>query len=254
LGMTHHVPDQFEGHSDKTLLSMLRVQQYGLCLERGRGAPGVLTFSPNFNPSRFIRVKVVGEIHWGLKLTDMRLGPDDDDPCNPSCGAIVDSGTSLIAAPMDAINSLAPTLNLIKEDCSNIDQLPNLSFKLGGQTFTLPPELYVVEIKNPVNKFNGGLPWKCYPGFIELNMHSQFGPTWILGLPFLRKYHAIFDRTGPNMFFAEANGECSSASAGHDYSPLLVGRRGSHSQARTRIDLNSSRLPPWARVSDSFRL
>lgn len=254
LGMTDRVPDQFERHSDKTLLSMLGVEQYGLCLEEGRGASGVLTFNPVFNPSGFIRVKVVGEVHWGLKLTDMRLGPNDNDPCKPSCGAIVDSGTSLIAAPVESINELAPTLNLIKDDCSNVNELPDLSFRLGGQTFTLPPELYVVEIMNPTSEAQGGLPWKCYPGFIALDMYSQFGPTWVLGLPFLRKYHAIFDRTGPNMFFAETSGECASTNAGGGYSPLFVNRRGNASRTRTRIDLNSTRLPPWAHASNAFRM
>merc|ERR1719247_3402581 len=68
-------------------------------------------------------------------------------PCSGSgSAAIVDSGTSLIAAPGIALMQLSEQIEPIQEDCSNIDKLPGLHFVIGGKAFTLPPQAYVMRI------------------------------------------------------------------------------------------------------------
>merc|ERR1719321_1805557 len=67
------------------------------------------------------------------------------------CAAIVDSGTSLIAAPGAALMQLSEMVGPINEDCSNLKELPTLHFTLGdGRSFTLPPGAYVMRINGAV--------------------------------------------------------------------------------------------------------
>merc|ERR1719282_498964 len=72
-----------------------------------------------------------------------------NSPCAGSngCAAIIDSGTSLIAAPGMALMQLSEQIPPIKEDCSNMHELPNLHFNIDGHDFELPPQAYVMRIK-----------------------------------------------------------------------------------------------------------
>merc|ERR1719335_342462 len=48
----------------------------------------------------------------------------------------------------------------------------------------------------------------CIPAFMQIDMTSQMGPVWILGMPFFRYYHTSFDRTNKQMHFATAGNDC----------------------------------------------
>merc|ERR1719214_404405 len=48
----------------------------------------------------------------------------------------------------------------------------------------------------------------CIPAFMQIDMNSQMGPVWILGMPFFRYYHTSFDRTNKQMHFATAGNNC----------------------------------------------
>merc|ERR1719428_699290 len=90
--------------------------------------------------SKFRHVPVVGDIHWAVLMTRLGAGGQEShDACNPSCAAIVDSGTSLIAAPTPALQALNPILSKIDPECKNLDTLPDVTFLLGRETFTLQP-------------------------------------------------------------------------------------------------------------------
>merc|ERR1719316_1523594 len=49
----------------------------------------------------------------------------------------------------------------------------------------------------------------CIPAFMQLDKMSQFGPVWILGMPFFRYYHSSFDRANKKMHFAKAGPKCN---------------------------------------------
>merc|ERR1719265_30501 len=51
----------------------------------------------------------------------------------------------------------------------------------------------------------------CIPAFMQMDKMSQFGPVWILGMPFFRYYHSTFDRRPgkePEIHFATATEKC----------------------------------------------
>lgn len=211
-----------EGHNvtdkDKTLIDNLDIKEYSLCLESADGAPGWLTWGGELTKeqkeSSAVVLPVIGKHHWALSLQsllpEMHLSGAQATHantllCGRGCAAILDSGTSLISAPVHALTALKILLPPLKPDCSNFGDLPNLELVLGGHTVRLPPEAYVVRLRgSPQEKNVAGsfLHFKaessttggdeCIYGFMEVNRHTDFGPLWILGMPFFRLFHTTF--------------------------------------------------------------
>merc|ERR1719413_250445 len=135
------------------------------------------------------------------------------------CAAILDSGTSLIAAPGFALMALSDQIPEIAQDCSNLDALPMLKFTVDGHPFVLPPQAYVMRVTGAVMDANDI--WDilffkpkirkldmCMPAFMQMDMMSQHGPVWILGMPFFRYFHTTFDRKAKEMHFSVAGPNC----------------------------------------------
>lgn len=220
-------PNFAYGNTEQTLLMSYGVDEFSVCLQKPSGSDGYLTWGPIASKATkkaaFTSVPVVGEHHWVTHMTDVRFGDGKGAACsgNTPCAAIIDSGTSLIAAPGIALMQLSEMVGPINEDCSNLKELPTLHFSLGkGEEFTLPPAAYVMRIhgavmeaqsvwdllffKPKIRKVN-----MCMPAFMQLDMMSQFGPVWILGMPFFRYYHSSFDRKNKQMHFATAGPHCT---------------------------------------------
>jgi len=192
----------------------------------------------------FTSVKVVGDHHWVTPMTNVRFGTGDKQACGDTtpCAAIIDSGTSLIAAPGIALQQLSEMVGPIHEDCSNLHELPTLHFNLGdGQPFSLPPAAYVMRIHGAIMEANSV--WDilffkpkirkvnmCMPAFMQLDMMSQHGPVWILGMPFFRYYHSSFDRKNKEMHFGTAGPKCTA----EPYKPKKVNGGNSTSFLATR--------------------
>jgi hypothetical protein len=64
----------------------------------------------------------------------------------------------------------------VSEDCSNINDLPTISFQIGGHTLELPPEIYVIKAVTSSGT-------QC---FLGIESSWEVAPLWILGDPFLR--------------------------------------------------------------------
>jgi hypothetical protein len=95
-------------------------------------------------------VKLVGQRHWGVELNQMKLSGgrgnwDQVVGCDPSCGAVVDSGTSMIALDGETFKKLKAHWDTLT-DCSQFHELPSLKFNLGGVEHVLPPEAYVAVV------------------------------------------------------------------------------------------------------------
>jgi len=220
-------PNFAYGNKEKTLLMSYGVEEFSICLQKPTGSEGFLTWgpSPHAPPrSQVITAHVNGKHHWATPLTNVTFGRPslglDSIPCGAKgCTAIIDSGTSLIAAPGFALMQLSEMIPPIADDCSNLHELPTLHFVVDGKPMELPPEAYVMRItgatidaddvwdllffKPKIRKVN-----ICMPAFMQLDMMSHNGPVWILGMPFFRYYHTTFDRKNQAMYFAEAGPTC----------------------------------------------
>lgn len=281
VGMGHspHAPnndaedddDEMWHPTDKSLLEMVGVTAFSICLERSAGTPpGWLVLGPTAegaqHDSRFVHVPVVGKIHWGVVMTQLKGGGMEAyDACVPSCAAIVDSGTSLIAAPREAMEALAPVFNMIDPNC-NLDNLPDITFNLGSGQITIPPAIYVIrmtgymqESQNIVESLFGPPKLRkvtqCIPAFMEVNMQTQHGPLWILGMPFLRYYYTVFQREPKSLHMAFATAQCDPSAdpasiyfANHsgfaNTSNMRVGRE---RDAIKTVNVSQVKVPDWVK-------
>lgn len=183
-------------------LETARIGQFSVCLNRN--ANGVLRLgqgSVSGSP-----LPSVGKVHWGLGLSGLSVGKNEISVgiCSPDakeadqdtpCGAIPDSGTTLIMAPRDHIEtlfekicaswprcrkeasdgSIEAFLMLLSqcedwagEEGEGLKELPALNFQLEGsngkkQKLSLSPSAYIVEtldedVKHVTKHLTGVLP------------------------------------------------------------------------------------------------
>lgn len=281
VGMGHspHAPnndaqdadDEMWHPTDKSLLEMVGVTAFSFCLERSSGTPpGWLVLGPTAetaaNDAKFVHVPVVGKIHWGVVMTDLKGGGMEAyDACSPSCAAIVDSGTSLIAAPRQAMEALAPVFNMIDPNC-NLDNLPDITFTLGTGQITIPPAIYVIRMTGYVEEQQNiveslfGPPklrkiTQCVPAFMEVNMKTKHGPLWILGMPFLRYYFTVFQREPKSLHMAFATAKCEPSAS--PTSIYFTNHSGTQNASKMRVghenlgiktvNVSEVKLPDWAK-------
>ena len=281
-----------EGDADTALLATLGLSSFSICYGRNEDDPGRLILGGGVPGLHYREVPVVGTRHWAVQLVGVGFGADTGAVCaeGQRCGAIIDSGTSLIAGPRNLMQVILDQLgNGVEEDCSNVDSLPNLTFRLGSpdnpMDFVLPPRMYVTRSREEAEEpappsqesyddmtgflsGKGELPpgvfsaaqydpaappqtpqgirheltassssnsssssssssagsaaggsgkkkagrEKCMVVFMELNMEDRdYGPVWILGMPFMRAFSARFSRNG-----AGADGATGGGAGGAD--------------------------------------
>eukprot|EP00391_Amoebophrya_sp_Ameob2_P005908 CAMPEP_0178992948 /NCGR_PEP_ID=MMETSP0795-20121207/6413_1 /TAXON_ID=88552 /ORGANISM="Amoebophrya sp., Strain Ameob2" /LENGTH=699 /DNA_ID=CAMNT_0020684917 /DNA_START=39 /DNA_END=2138 /DNA_ORIENTATION=+ len=147
------------------------------------------------------------------------------------CAAIIDSGTSLLAAPTVVIEELVNSIG-IKEDCSNLEDLPDLEFTFGKdefqEHFALPPSAYVMKVEQTEDQ-TGMREWlmgqkksetvtACVPAFMPLDKEDErLGKVFIMGMSFLRHYRTTYVRSlgscPPKMYFDKVDKNCNKVAA-----------------------------------------
>lgn len=136
---------------------------------------------------KLVKIPLRRKAYWEVELNSIKFGKEEADMENT--GAILDTGTSLIALP----SSLAELLN--KEigakkgwngqysvDCAKRDSLPDLTFKLGGHDFPISPYDYILEVSG-----------SCISAFMGMDFPEPVGPLVILGDAFLRRWYSVYD-------------------------------------------------------------
>lgn len=104
-------------------------------------------------------------------------------------GAIVDTGTSLIALPTTIAELLNTEIGAKKGwngqysvDCSKRDSLPDLTFTLTEHNFTISAYDYILEVQG-----------SCISAFMGMDFPEPVGPLAILGDAFLRRYYSVYN-------------------------------------------------------------
>jgi len=135
--------------------------------------------------------------YWLVAASDIKVGGTSAKLCPffIGCQMVVDTGTSVIAGPTKAMNTLINQIGNVSEDCSNADKLPVVSFSIGGKDFDLGPEFYVLRAKDDKGKE------QCQLGIEAVDAGV---PIYILGDPFLRKYYTVWDAEQNRVGFALA--------------------------------------------------
>eukprot|EP00128_Syssomonas_multiformis_P017738 Colp12_sorted_trinity150504_noHs@18533 len=148
--------------------SVLTLGGYDLGYTRG----GMVTWVP-----------LVAQDYWRIRINDIGVNDQSINICT-GCGAIIDSGSSLIVGPN--ANQLISQIGYLNPDCSNMATLQTIYFNLNGVRFALTPQQYVLK--------TGGY---CTVGIAQGGLG-----LWVLGNTFMRAYYTIFDRTGSRVGIA----------------------------------------------------
>jgi len=211
-----------------SVVSEFGITRYSVCYLRGGNENGFIVWQDDdpVGLTNFREIKVTGKVHWGVTLSDLHLrqhnGTETESiGCQDGCGTVLDSGTTLIAAPKESLKGLVKRLKSLSQDCSNVADMPSLRFKLGDVEFELPPEAYIMKVKGevPASIFDVLVQWPrptknkqvdvCLALIIELgNTQTPVGPLWILGMPFFRYYYTTFSFDSRQIHVANADSNC----------------------------------------------
>jgi hypothetical protein len=146
----------------------------------------------------FEYVSLNAETYWQVRLKDVKVGGSSVLGWTAE-NAIVDSGTSLIAAPQDRIFSMMQKLGaqqtqqgLFVASCSSTAKV---SFTLGGSVMPGSGSSFDMSVSDLALQRQGDT---CLLGV----QPGPQGAPWILGDVFMRKYYVTFDWGNKRMGFA----------------------------------------------------
>lgn len=133
-----------------------------------------------------IKLPVRRKAYWEVEFEAVGFGDAVADL--DKTGAIVDTGTSLIALPSTLAELLNAEMGAKKGwngqysvDCAKRDELPDLTFQLTGHNFTISAYDYVLEVQG-----------SCISAIMGMDFPAPVGPLAILGDAFLRKYYSVY--------------------------------------------------------------
>ncbi|KAL9054182.1 MAG: hypothetical protein Q9162_004290 [Coniocarpon cinnabarinum] len=154
--------------------------------------------NPQHYTGSVTKIPLRRKAYWEIDLDAITFGGQTAEI--DSTGAILDTGTSLLALP----STLAELLN--KEigakqgfngqytiECEKRDSLPDMTFTLSGHNFTISAFEYILEVQG-----------SCISAFQGIDIPEPAGPLAILGDAFLRKWYSIYDLSDNTVGLAKA--------------------------------------------------
>lgn len=254
----------------RSLLESLGMKTFSTCLGRKPGSPAWMIWNDITREGMpgVQKIPVVGNITWGVKVAgmDVEFAPSDSTDveeittisvgCAEGCGAIVDTGTSLLGVPTETFKAIADALEkyVLASDCSDLSVFPDLIITVGGHKLRLPPASYIGIMDgmptDQVGKYlhmnrDRSSEAQCQLLLMDLGQElTQFGPMVILGMPFFREYYTTFDlgagRESRSIFVSRASESCHPDVAGG-----MQYLRNRAAFMPRRVDASQVRIPDW---------
>ncbi|NXA13681.1 PEPA protein, partial [Sapayoa aenigma] len=140
---------------------------------------------PYYTTTGISWIPLSAETYWQITMDSVSI-KGEQVACSSGCQAIVDTGTSLLAVPIRALQILLNALGASSSgeiSCEAARKLPDLVFRINGKAFPVPSRAYVIR--------SGGL---CSLGLQGMDAPTEEGELWILGDVFIREYYVVFDR------------------------------------------------------------
>merc|ERR1712176_1610959 len=139
--------------------------------------------------------------YWAVAMDDAKIGGNSVTSVRK---AIVDSGTSLLAVPTADMEKIAKAVGAHKVfpippfnkeyviSCNS--QGPDVEFVIGGKSYTLTKEDYILKVAGDPD---------CLLGFTGIDIPAPAGPLYILGDVFMRAHYVKFDVDNSQLGFAQ---------------------------------------------------
>lgn len=151
--------------------------------DTSKGQDSVATFGgvdKSHYEGKMIKLPIRRKAYWEVNLDSITFGDQVADLDNT--GAILDTGTSLIAMPTDFAELLNKQIGAKKGfngqytvECNKRDSLPDMTFTLSGYNFSITAYDYILEVQG-----------SCISSFQGIDLGGNIGPLFILGDSFLR--------------------------------------------------------------------
>ncbi|KAL7270691.1 aspartic proteinase precursor [Rhizina undulata] len=142
---------------------------------------------PEHYKGNIIKLPLRRKAYWEVEFDSISFGAATASL--DGTGAILDTGTSLIALPSTLAELLNKEIGAKKSwngqyivDCLKRDDLPDLSFNLTGHDFSIGPYDYILEVQGT-----------CISAIMGMDFPAPVGPLAILGDAFLRRYYSVYN-------------------------------------------------------------
>jgi cathepsin D len=109
--------------------------------------------------------------------------------------AVIDTGTSVIVGPNALVDPIIAGIT-VNEDCSGVDDLPDITFTIDTTDYVMKPKDYVLAVTDEGQT-------ECVLGIMGQDFPAGFD-YFILGDSFIRKYYSYFDKNNNRVGFALA--------------------------------------------------
>jgi len=252
------------------LVDSLGVSTFSACFGRKEGSQGYMIWNDAVPSGRsgVVTAHVPGKVYWSVHVLEASFSApltDEVMGCQDGCGAIVDTGSTLLGVDTPMYDRIFAYVQSLNTDCSDLSVFPSLKLKVGDGYLVLPPQAYIAAValgdyqqvlaalhsqrtspfRNSRMLLNGQLAL-CQLMVVDVGEEqTQFGPQMIIGMEVFRQYYVTFDmgsgQDDRTIYFSEKNDQCDAVSS-EEAAMSLDSRSGRHLQPKV-LDVSKIRAP-----------